>query len=201
MLKVGLTGGIACGKSAVRRELASLGAFTVDADQIARDVLTPGHAGYSQVVELFGREFLLEDLSIDRRKLAGLIFADAESRRTLNAIVHPHVHEQVAQLLEEAQQRTPTPSLAVVDAALMVETGSFCRYQALLVVYCSPEIQLRRLMARDGLSIVEARRRIDSQASVLEKARLADYVLDSSGEQEATLRQTRFVYRRLTAGR
>ena len=181
MLTVGLTGGIAAGKSHVLRRFAAAGFRTIDLDRVSRDVMAPGGAAYGAVVGAFGRAIVAADGTIDRRELGRLVFADADARRRLESIVHPAIRAAEQALLGEA-----TGAAAVVDAALLVETGAHLRFDRLVVVHCEPREQLRRLMARDGLPEAAARARIAAQMPAGEKRGFAHYVIDASGSRAAT---------------
>ena len=201
MLRVGLTGGIACGKTNTLAEFQRLGVYGIDADQIGHEVIQPGGSAYSQVVERFGPEILNQDGTINRSRLGRIVFTDESSRRDLNQIVHPRILAEVERILcgLEDELSTLRPQVAMVDAALMVETGSYEKYDVILVVYCHPEIQLRRLMSRDGLSESDALLRIRSQMPLLEKVRYADFVLDNSNRLSDTQRQIHHTFLELMA--
>lgn len=188
MLKVGLTGGIACGKTYVTSLLRELGCEVTDADQIARAVVEPGQPAYHDIVQEFGPENLQADGTIDRAKLSAIIFSDATRRAKMNAIVHPRVHEAQSRWIAEVAQRNPA-AIVVVDAALMIESGGYKRFDKLIVVYCTPEIQLERLIARNQLSHEEAVKRIAAQMPSAEKLTYADYAIDTSGGFESTRQQ------------
>ncbi|OYT69270.1 MAG: dephospho-CoA kinase [Chloracidobacterium sp. CP2_5A] len=188
MLRVGLTGGIAVGKSFVSSVLAELGCHVFDADHIARAVVQPGAPALEEIVAAFGTGVLAPDGALDRAKLGRLVFADAEARARLNAIVHPRVHAEQDRLLREVEARDPQ-GIAVVDAALLIESGGYRRFDAVIVVWCQPEIQLARLMARNGLTREEAERRIAAQMPSDEKRRYADFEIDASEGFEPTRRQ------------
>lgn len=175
MLTVGLTGGIASGKSHVLRRFAAAGLKTIDLDQVSRVVMAPDGAAYASVVARFGRGILAPDGSIDRGVLGKMVFADAGARRSLESIVHPLVRAAEGTLLAAAGG-----GIAAVDAALLVETGAHLRFDRLVVVYCDPDEQLCRLMARDGISHVAARARIDAQMAADEKRGFAHFVIDAS---------------------
>ncbi len=185
MIKVGLTGGIACGKSVVRRHFESSDVATLDADAIVHDLLGPGTEVNHAIAETFGDDVLSPEGSVDRKALASLIFSDEENRRKLNAIVHPEVWRAIEEFFAEAVGRREP--LAVVDAALMVETGSHERYDVLVIVACSEDLQRERLMARDCLSVREAEQRIAAQMPIAEKRRYGDYVIDTSGSFHRTI--------------
>ncbi len=195
MLKVGLTGGIACGKTVVRRRLEERGIPTLDADGVVHRLLQAGTEVTRQVAESFGNEVVAPDGSVDRKALGALVFAHEESRKKLNAIVHPAVWREIETFFE-ARRKASDP-VAVVDAALMIETGSYKRYDFLVVVHCSPELQLERLMARDGLTREDALRRIRSQMPIEEKLRFADFLVDTSGSIEETLAQADALVKKL----
>jgi dephospho-CoA kinase len=179
MLRVGLTGGIACGKSHVLARLASRGIETLDLDGVAHEVLGPQGAAYDDVVQAFGREILSQDGSIDRKRLGAIVFADPLARERLNGLMHPSIR---AEETRRAQRLSRTPgALFVTDAALLVEAGSHLRFDRLVVVHCEPAEQLRRLSARDGLTEAAARARLLSQMPIGEKRRFAHVELDTSG--------------------
>jgi dephospho-CoA kinase len=185
MLKVGLTGSIAVGKSYVLSILRELGCVTFDADKIAHSVMEPGRAAYADIVREFGREVTARDGSIDRARLGAIVFADAERRKRLNEIVHPRVIEEQNRLLEEAAAAWPR-SIAVVDAALMIESGGYKRFDKVIVVYCDRESQINRLMHRNQITREDAERRVAAQMSSEEKRRYADFEIDTSGTMEET---------------
>jgi dephospho-CoA kinase len=196
MLKVGLTGGIASGKSYVTGRLKELGCEVTDADLIARRVVEPGQPAYHDVIREFGAGILDADGALDRAKLGAIVFADSARRARLNAIVHPRVIAAQDEWLAEVGRRDPR-AVAVVDAALMIEAGAHRRFDKLIVVYCEPELQLARLMARDGLSREEALRRINAQMPASEKLKYADYTINTSSGFEDTRRQVEAIYERL----
>lgn len=182
MLKVGLTGGIASGKSHVLRRLAGAGFQTLDLDAVARDVMAPGGAAYDDVAAAFGARILAADGTIDRKALGAHVFADAAARRRLEALVHPRIRDAEARYLTAGG----TGSVAVIDAALLVESGQHLRFARLLVVFCEPREQLRRLMERDGLSEAAAQARLSAQMPPGEKSRFGHFVIDNSRERADT---------------
>jgi dephospho-CoA kinase len=196
MLTVGLTGSIAVGKSFVASVLSELGCRVLDADQTAREVVAPGSAGLSAVVKEFGPEVLQNDGSLDRAKLGALVFENEERRLLLNSILHPFIIAEQDRQLREWGALNPN-GIAVIDAALMIESGGYKRFDKIIVVHCRPELQLERLMSRNNLSRDEAVRRIGAQMSQDEKKTFADYLIDTSEGFEATRRQTEEVYRSL----
>jgi dephospho-CoA kinase len=198
MLKVGLTGSIAVGKSFVLGIFRELGANVLDADQTARDVVGPGTAGLAAVAEVFGPGVIAEDGSLDRAALAEIVFADANRRQKLNSIVHPLVIREQDAWLSKCEKRDPA-GIAIIDAALMIESGTYKRFDKLIVVWCEPAIQLQRLMLRDGLDEPTALRRIGSQLAQEEKRRYATFLIDTSNGKDETRRQTIKVYEQLRA--
>lgn len=184
MIKVGLTGGIACGKSLVRRRLQEQGIPTLDADAVVHRLLGAGSEVSEEVRRSFGEGVVAGDGSIDRKALAAIVFADPEERKKLNAIVHPRVWSEIGCFFQEAE-KAGAP-LAVVDAALMVETGSFETYDRVIVVHCRPEQQIERLVARDGLDRSEAEQRIAAQMPIEEKLGYGDFLVDTSGSLAET---------------
>jgi dephospho-CoA kinase len=193
MLKVGLTGSIAVGKSFVVSVFADLGCVTFDADKIAHKVMEPGGAAYEETVREFGGSILAEDGSIDRAKLGAIVFADAGRRKRLNEIVHPRVVEEQNRLLGEVEAKTPD-AIVINDAALMIESGGYRRYDKLIVVFCDREKQIERLMRRNHLTREDAERRIAAQMSSDEKRRYADYEIDTSGTYDQTRLRVKEVF-------
>ena len=193
MLRVGLTGSIGVGKSFVTGVLAELGCHVLDADLAAREVVEPNSIALEKVVAEFGAEVLQPDGALDRGKLGALVFADAELRSRLNSILHPYIIARQDELLREWEAVDPD-GIAVVDAALMIESGGYKRFDKLIVVHCRPEVQLQRLMLRNGLSREEAEKRISAQLSQEEKKKFADYLIDTSEGFADTRRQTEEVY-------
>jgi len=199
VLKVGLTGGIACGKTVVRRRLEERGIPTLDADAVVHRLLQSGTDVTRQIAKGFGEAVIASDGSVDRKALGAIVFNDEEARRNLNAIVHPGVGREIERFFEAREKASD--SVAVVDAALMIETGSYRRYDLLVVVHCRPELQLERLMARDGLSPEDAERRIRAQMPLEEKRPFADFLVDTSGSIDETLQQTDDLASQLRGGR
>jgi dephospho-CoA kinase len=198
MLNVGLTGSIGVGKSFVLGVLAELGCRTIDADEIARDVVAPGTPGLNAVVKAFGNENLKADGTLDRAKLGAIVFADEAKRLKLNSILHPFIIARQDELIRLWEQETPD-GIAVVDAALMIESGGYRRLDKLIVVHCRPEIQLQRLMSRENLTREEAEGRISAQMPQEEKKKYADFLIDTSAGFEDTRKQTEEVWRELVA--
>lgn len=193
-MRIGLTGGIASGKSTVARKLEQLGAFTIDADVLARDVVALGTEGLKAVVARFGNSVLAADGSLDRSALARVIFADPQARADLNAIIHPLVRERAAEL----EAAAPVGAVVVHVIPLLVETGQQDRFDAVVVVDTTVEEQLRRLTRRDGLTQTEAEQRVAAQASREERLGAATHVIDSSGPVRETMRQVDELWRNLS---
>lgn len=195
MLRVGLTGGLACGKSFVGQALANCGCFLIQADELGHAVLAPGGEAYEAVIRELGAE-VLPDGQIDRRKLAARVFSDREALERLNALVHPPVIAREENMIAEFAAREPQ-GIAVVEGAILVETGSYKRFDRLIVVSCREEQQIERAMHRDGVTEAEARARLSRQMPLAEKRELADFVIDTSGDKQDTVRQSRAVYAEL----
>ncbi len=196
MLRVGLTGSIAVGKSFVTSVFAELGCRVLDADQTAREVVMPGAAGLEAVVQSFGKDVLARDGTLDRARMASIVFADEEKRLRLNHILHPFIIARQDEILRGWEREVPN-GIAIVDAALMIESGGYKRFDKLIVVHCRPEVQLERLMLRDKLTLAEAQRRIASQMPQEEKQQYADYLIDTSDGFELTRERTAEVYKEL----
>ncbi len=193
MLKVGLTGGIASGKSFVGEALAGCGCFIVHADELGHAVLGPGGEAFDAVVQEFGREILTSEGTIDRRALAARVFGDPEQLARLNALVHPPVIRRENASIAEFAASHPD-GIAVVEAAILIETGSYSRFDKMILVTCTEEQQVERALRREGALEKDIRARISRQMPLAEKRKYADFVIDTSGEKEDTLRQTRAVY-------
>jgi len=196
MLKVGLTGSIAVGKSFVCDVFRELGCHVLDADKTAREVVEPGTDGLLQVVTEFGKDILTDDGELDRKKLGSIVFGDEEKRQLLNSIVHPLVIDAQDRWIEAFQKIDPD-GIAVIDAALMIESGGYKRFDKLIVVWCEPAIQLKRLMLRDNLTEIDAKKRIDAQMPQDAKKQFADYLIDTSGGFDETRKQTIDVFQEL----
>ncbi len=196
MLKVGLTGGLATGKTHVANTLARLGCRVLSADQLGHEVLLPGAEAYDDVVREFGSSILGSDGRIDRRALAAEVFDRPERLEKLNSLVHPHVIRREEQWLAQLAAGEPS-AIAVVEAAILIETGSYKRFDRLILTICPPETQIRRHMERSGETEAEARSRVARQMPLEAKRRYADYVIDTSGSREDTDRQVGEVFRKL----
>ena len=193
MLRVGLTGGLASGKSFVGDALAGMGCLVVKADEIGHLVLEPAGEAYHAVIQEFGRDILDASGSIDRRVLAARVFGQPERLAKLNALVHPPVRVRIEKLVTEFAEREPG-GIAIIEAAILIETGTYRGYDRLILVVCSEEQQIERAIARDHLTPDEVVGRLGRQMPLAEKVKYADYVIDTSGAKESTLQQTREVY-------
>lgn len=198
LLDVGLTGGIASGKSTVTRILQGCGARVLDADAVVHDLLAAGRPEAGLVLERFGPKVRAPDGGVDRAALAAIVFADPQALEDLNALTHPAVRRALDE--RKAALRQAGGGVAITDAALLVETGAHARYDRLVVVACDPGLQLARLLARSpGLDVAAARARITSQAPVESKVALADYCIDTSGTLAQTEQAARGVWDQLRA--
>lgn len=197
-LLVGLTGGIATGKSTVSEMFRRLGAVVIDADALAREVVAPGEPALAEIVREFG-DVLLPGGALDRKKVGAIVFADAQRRRRLEAITHPAIRARVLARLQ-ALAAEGFDGIVFFDAPVMIESGNYRNMERLVVVATDEATQLQRLMARDGIDEAAARARIASQMPVAEKARLADHVIDNGGDRASTEAQARRVYAALLAG-
>lgn len=192
---VGLTGGIACGKTTVANMFAELGIPVIDADVLGREVVEPGTSGLRQIVDEFGKDVLDAAGRLDRRKVGEMVFADEEARRKLNAIMHPLIGAAGAEKIMGYESH-PAPYV-IYEAALLVETGSYKVFSALVVVSAEESLQRLRLIARDGYTLEEANARIASQLPLAHKVALADYVVTNNGDLNATRRQVAEVHEKL----
>jgi len=192
-LLVGLTGGIATGKSTVSALLRQLGCEIIDADLLAREVVEPGRPAWTTIVAEFGQDVVTGDGALDRKKLGALVFANPERRRRLEAITHPAIRERFQARLDELAEHGFT-GIVVFDAAVMIESGNYKNMDRLVVVVTDEPTQMARLRGRDGTDDAEGRRKIASQMPLAEKAKLADYVIDNSGDRHATAEQVRRVF-------
>lgn len=196
MLKVGLTGGLASGKSFVAAELEKLGCHTISADRLGHEVLKRDGEAYDEVVREFGSGIVGSGGEIDRRALGGIVFADPERLKVLNALVHPHVFRRQEEFFEKVREKDPD-AVVVSEAAIMIESGSYKRYDCLVVTVCPPELQIERYRKREGASENEARARLARQMPLEEKRKYADYVIDTSRSKDDTARQVGELYRQL----
>jgi len=193
MLKIGLTGGLASGKTFVGETLAGLGCFVIQADELGHQVLSPSGEAYTAVVSEFGRDILSASGEIDRSRLADCVFGSPDRLARLNFLVHPPVVRREESLVAEFGAREPD-GIAVVEAAILIETGSYKRFDRIILVTCREDQQIERALRRNGTTPEGVRARIAQQMPFDEKRKYADFVIDTSGEKEETVRQTRAVY-------
>jgi dephospho-CoA kinase len=196
MLIVALTGGIATGKTVVARRLQDRGCFVHDADRAAHALMAAKGQAWREIVSHFGQGILGPDRTIDRRKLGAIIFRDEQERRFLDDLIHPLVMDEVRRVAA-AQAREGRTKVFVSEAALTIESGFAGFFDRVIVVWCQPEIQLRRLMERDGIDAENARHKIRSQMDIEDKKKRGHYLIDTSGSREDTERQTDSVYESL----
>jgi dephospho-CoA kinase len=196
MLKVGLTGGYATGKSFVAAELERLGCHLIYADQLGHRVLLPDEGAYAPTVQAFGPEILAADGSIDRQKLGAIVFGSPELLAQLSGFVHPAVFRMEEKLLAAFAASDPC-GIAVIEAAILIETGRYKGFDRLILTACDVEVQIARAMKRDGLTREQVLARLENQMPVEEKRKYAHYVVDTGGTKEETMRQVEHVYREL----
>jgi dephospho-CoA kinase len=195
MLMVGLTGGMACGKTHVARELHQLGCYILEADQIGHEVMRPGQPARDRIVDSFGTEILNEDSSINRVALAARVFGKPVELERLNRIVHPAVHEEETRRIREIAAKDPR-AIIVHVAAILIESGAYQSMDKIIVVTCTREQQIARALHRAPAGVDEAAivARLDSQMPLGQKKAFADYLIDASGTESETLRQTRTIW-------
>jgi len=196
MLIVGLTGGVASGKTAISQVLKEEGAYIIDADQIARELVQPQKPAWRKLIGAFGKEILQEDGSIHRKKLADKVFADPKKRKLLNQILHPRIKEEMDRRTKEIGQKDPK-AIVVIDAPLIIELGNQRDMDKLIVVASTQTQQIKRLKERDGTSPEAALRILSSQMPVEEKVKLADYVIRNEGSIEEAKKRAKEVFKEL----
>ena len=193
MVFVGLTGGIATGKSVVSGIFRSLGAFIIDADVLAREIVKPGLPAWKAIVEAFGSKILLPDDNINRAKLGSIVFHDTAKRSILNSIMHPGILKEAAKLRKKIGEENPF-AVVIFDAALLIESGAYAMVDLVILVYANENLQINRLMNRDGLTWDDAVERINAQMPVAEKKNYADYIIDTSSLKDDIEKQVRYVF-------
>jgi dephospho-CoA kinase len=198
MKLIGLTGGIASGKSTVSSFLTELGARVIDADLLAREVVAKGTDGLHQVTDVFGRELLLPDGTLDRKRLGEIVFADEAKRKQLEAITHPLIFKRFSELTQAAEA-AGEPAV-VYDAPLLIERGLHRMMGQVVVVWVPREVQIERLMLRDGIDRAAAELRLSAQMSLDEKRAMASFVIDNSKSKEHTRAQVEYVWRQILTG-
>ena len=196
ILRTGLTGGLASGKSTIARIFASLGCVIIDADQIVARLYEPGQAGHEALVRTYGREILRPDDTVDRPKLAAIAFASDDSAKALNALIHPIVHAEQDRLMRAEEERAGGDRIVIIEATLLIEAGGRDRFDRIVVVDVDPEIQLARAVAR-GMTHEDAARRIAHQMTREERHHHADYIIDNNGDLRVAEVETRRVFEAL----
>ena len=199
MLLIGLTGGIATGKTTVSEMFVKLGAHLIDADVIARDIVKPNQAAWEEIVEVFGGSVLDDKKEIIREKLAAEIFDAPEKCKQLEAITHPRIIEEENRRVNELRKNNKS-GIIILDAALLIEAGHHNRVDKLIVVYLNKDTQIKRLRKRDSLSFEDAEKRVNSQMPLDEKVKLADYVIDNNKSIYEVEKQVSEIYKKLIAG-
>jgi len=196
MLIVGLTGGVASGKTTVSRVLKEEGAYIIDADQIARELVRPRTPGWKKLIGAFGTDILREDGFIHRKKLADKVFRNLRQRKVLNQILHPRIGKEMERRVREIGQRDPE-AVVVIDAPLLVELGEHRRMDKVIVVTSTQTQQIERLRKRDGVSSKEALRIFSSQMPVEDKVKVADFVIRNEGSLQETKKKAKEIFREL----
>ncbi len=199
MRKVGLTGGIASGKSTVSGMFRELGVPVIDADVIAREVVAPGSRALEAIVDAFGEEVLTEEKSLNRARLGEIVFSDPAKKKVLEGILHPEIIAEQDRRLKGLEREGRTP-VAIVDAAVMIESGSWKRFDSLVVVDCDESQQIGRLRLRNGMNEEEAVRRVNAQMPLSEKVKYADHVIDNRGSIDDTRKQVEELMKLLSRG-
>ena len=196
MLKVGLTGGLASGKTFVAGKFEELGCAVISADRLGHEVLRREGEAFGDVVAEFGEEILGDDGEVKREALGKIVFADAAKLKKLNSLVHPHIFQKQEELFAEIERRDPK-AVVVSEAAIMIESGSYIRYDRIMLTVCTPELQIQRYREREGASEDDARARLARQMPLEEKRKYADYVIDTSGTKRETESQVREIHQQL----
>ncbi len=197
---MGITGGVASGKSLVLRQFMNLGAYAIDCDLLSREVVIPCSKAWWEIVRFFGNGIVKKDLAIDRRKLRAIVFSDSEKLTVLEKIIHPEVKRKCIERIEAIKRIELEPNvLVVIDVPLLIETGIQEEFDKIIVVYASEETQLKRVMERDGITRDEAKKLIELQMPLVEKLRFADFVINNEGTREETENQVRDIFAALSS--
>ncbi|MGB9627020.1 MAG: dephospho-CoA kinase [Thermodesulfobacteriota bacterium] len=196
MLIVGLTGGVGSGKTVVSQTLKEEGAYLIDADQIARELVRPNTPTWNELIQIFGKEILKEDGSIDRKRLAQRVFSNPKERNLLNQMIHPRIKEEINRRKEEIIKKDPK-AIIIIDGALLVELGEHREMDRVIVVFAPDDQRIERVRRRDGMSEEEAKRVISSQMPQEEKLKVADFVIRNEGSLEETRQKAKELFREL----
>ncbi len=197
---VGITGGVASGKSLVLSAFMNLSAYGIDCDVLSREVVRPCSKAWWEIVNFFGKAILKKDLEIDRAKLRRIVFNDSEQRKVLERIIHPEVWEKCMERIEAIKRIEPDPNaLVVIDVPLLIETGLQKEFDRIIVVYVNEETQMRRVMEREGVTRGEAKKMIDLQMPLKEKLKFADFVINNQGPREETEKQVKSIFEALSS--
>lgn len=193
---IGLTGGIASGKSLVAEELKRLGAHLIDADKIAREVVRPGLPAYLDIVKEFGEGILNPDKTINRKALGNIVFSKPNLRKKLEQITHPRILDEIDKRILAIQDKDPK-AMIIIDAALLIEVGLYKKMDKVIVVYADEKTQIERLMKRDGLAEDGAKQRISSQMPLQEKRKFADFVIENIKDRDTVKQEARKIFKML----
>ena len=196
MFIVGLTGGVATGKSSVSRMLKEEGAYIIDADQIAKELVEPHSPAWNEIQSIFGQEILSRDDLIDRKKLAAIVFSSPEKRKLLSRILHPRIKKEMARRVNAIGQKDPQ-AIVVIDAPLLVETGYHREMERVILVLSTEMQQIERLRNRDGMDPEDARKIISSQMPLKEKMKVADFIIENEGSLEEARRRVKEIFQEL----
>jgi len=199
MRVVGITGGIASGKSLVLNTFMTLGAYAIDCDALSREVVIPCSKAWREIVNFFGKGILKNDLEIDRERLRGIVFGDSEKLDVLENIIHPEVRRKCMERVEAIKKMEPN-ALVVIDVPLLMELGIQKEFDKVIVVYVSEEVQIKRVMERDGGTEEDAKKMIELQMPLKEKLKFADIVINNEGTREETEKQVRNMFHALSCG-
>jgi dephospho-CoA kinase len=195
MRVVGITGGVASGKSLVLSTFMKLGAYGIDCDALSREVIRPCSKAWWEIVNFFGKVIVRNNLEIDRKKLRDIVFSDSEQRKILERIIHPEVWMRCMERLEAIEKIEANPNvLVVIDVPLLIEAGLQKKFDKVVVVYVREETQIRRVMEREGITKEEAKKMIGIQMPLKEKLKFADFVINNEGPREETEKQVRKVF-------
>ena len=196
MLIVGLTGGIASGKSTIAYMFKKEGAYVIDIDLISREVVEPEKPAWQEIINVFGKEILNDDRTINRKKLGEIIFSDAEKRKKLEEIVHPKINEEKIKKIKEIEN-IDKQAIVIVDIPLLIETNKHSTVDKIVLVYVSPQKQVERLMKRDGFSLEEVQKRLASQLPIEDKTKYAHYIINYEETLEQVQKKVKEIFRKL----